>query len=141
MVKTRSGCLIPARPGRGGMSETGARWSPPPEPLYVVAVLAPWALFSLLLPPGHRATALLLLALLGLLLAAAGAWARAHAERRGLDGAAWSFAAVASLGFSNGAMLLWDPRPGETLPAWLCHECGRAGALHEPFCLGCGAHP
>lgn len=121
------------------MSETGARWSVPPEPLYVAAVLAPWGLLSLLLPTPHREAAFCLLAVLGFLLAASGAWARRHAESEGLDAAAWSFAAVASLGYANAAMLLWRPKAGETLPGYLCHECGRAGAMHEPFCFGCGA--
>lgn len=122
------------------MSETAnPRWAIHPELLYVAAVLAPWLLLTLLLPTPHREAALGLLALLALLLAASGAWARRHAEARGLDPAAWSFAAVASMGYANAVMLLWRPEPGETYPAYLCHDCGRPGAMHEPFCFGCGA--
>ena len=107
--------------------------------LYVVAYLAPWVVLSLLLPDPHRAAAVGLLVTLGLLLAAAGAWSRARAAAMGLDGAAWSFAAVVSLGLAMLVLLLWSPRPGETLPSYLCHDCGRLGAHHEPFCFGCGA--
>lgn len=118
-------------------AETG--WSLPPEPLYVAAFLAPWALVSVFLPTHLRAGFLILLVILGALLGAAGAWTRRRAERMGLDGAQWSFAAVVSLGAAIPVLILWGPRAGERLPAWLCDECGRGGAMHEPFCLGCGA--
>ena len=111
-----------------------------PELLYVVAYLAPWVVFSFFLPEPHRAAAVGLLALLGALLMGAGVWSRRHAEREGLDGAAWSFGTVASLGLGMMALLVWRPRAGETRPSYLCHDCGRLGAMHEPFCFGCGAH-
>lgn len=108
--------------------------------LYVVAYLAPWGVLSAFLPGAHRAAAFSLLVVLALLLLAAGAWARARAASRGLDGAAWGFAAIVSLGLAMLALLAWQPRAGETLPSFLCHDCGRLGAMHEPFCFGCGAH-
>lgn len=120
-------------------AETG--WRLPPEPLYVVAFLAPWALVSVFLPTPLRAGFLGLLLLLGLLLGAAGAWTRRRAEKMGLDGASWSFAAVVSLGGAILVLLFWGPRADERLPSWLCDDCGRAGAMHEPFCFGCGARP
>ena len=110
------------------------------EPLYVAAFLAPWLLLSLLLPEPWRLESLGLLALLGLLLFAAGLWARRRAESRGLDGQAWAFAAVVSFGYANAVLLVWRPEPGELAPSYACGECGRIGHLHEPFCFGCGAH-
>lgn len=115
-------------------------WGLRPEALYVIAYLVPWVAFSFLLPDPHRAAAVGLLALLAVLLGAAGAWSRRHAESAGLDGAAWSFGAVVSLGLAMVVLLAWRPRPGETAPRYVCHGCGRLGDLHEPFCFGCGAH-
>jgi hypothetical protein len=111
-----------------------------PELLHVSAYLAPWVAFSFFLPEPHRALAVGLLALLGVLLACAGVWCRRYAEAAGLDGAAWSFAGVATLGFAMLVLLVWTPRADETLPTYLCDGCGRLGAAHEPFCFGCGAH-
>ena len=110
-----------------------------PEALYAVAFLAPWGLLSLFLAEPYRALSFGLLALLIVLLAAAGAWARRAADLEGLDGARWGFATVVSLGLALAVLLVWKPEPGEGRALYRCAGCGRLGELHEPFCFGCGA--
>jgi len=102
-----------------------------------LAFLAPWAILSALLPDPWRLEASILLVALGGLLIAAGVWAGRKAQSIGLDPDGWTFAAVVSLGLAN-MVLLTNPQKRASL-AYLCDECGREGALHEPFCFGCGA--
>lgn len=102
-----------------------------------LAFLAPWAVLSVLLPQPWRVESLALLSALGGLLLASAVWASRKAESIGLDPEAWAFAAVVSVGYAN-VVLMFNPKPRPAL-AYLCHECGRQGHVHEPFCFGCGA--
>lgn len=102
-----------------------------------LAFLAPWAILSALLPDPWRLEASVLLVAMAGLLVAAGAWAGHKAQAIGLDPEGWTFASVVSLGLAN-MVLLANPKPRASL-AYLCDECGREGAIHEPFCFGCGS--
>lgn len=107
------------------------------EGIALAALLAPWGLAAWLLPLPLRVAAWL--GLLGVAIVAllAAAWSRQRAEALGIDAERWALLAVMTLGVST-IMLTSKPAPSRGA-TFLCDGCGRIGALHEPFCFGCGA--
>jgi hypothetical protein len=106
-------------------------------PLALGALLAPWALLSLLLPLVWMSVAFLLIATLAGLLHLGAAWSRQRAEQLGLAPDGWALAAVLSLGFSM--LMLLGPQTTSGYDA-LCDDCGRLSDARSMFCTGCGSY-
>jgi hypothetical protein len=107
-----------------------------PTPLAALAFLAPWAAVSVLLPDPQRVAALALVGTLAVLLIAAGAWAFRYAREKGRDAQHWAFLTVVTFGAGMAALLVTRAPPTH---GHVCVDCGRTGALDEPFCFGCGS--
>lgn len=106
-------------------------------PLALGALLAPWALLSLLLPIGLMAVAFALLGGLALLLHLAALWSRRRAHDLGLSSDNWALAAVLTLGFSMLMLLGSAETSGYDA---MCGDCGRLADARSSFCTGCGTY-